>query len=263
MSARSNGVRFLKEAKMKYPDLYLSVYVHTNANWEYSAFAEWLVKSSCYKAETPDLADLVIFTGGPDVDPSLYGEEKHESTQFNTERDSFDVAMYSYCMTQGIPMLGVCRGAQFLAVMNGFKLYQDINNHHSTHDIFDCIGKKIIRNISSVHHQAVIYEPDKGMEMLAHCANKATTRWHNPEQATYGHQPDVEAFFIRDTCCLGVQGHPEYRNYEEYSAWCAGLIEAYVNLNIDLTWSGSVRRMKPEFLDERNAKTATKKKAMN
>jgi putative glutamine amidotransferase len=261
--SRTTGVRFLPEAKVSYTDLYLSVYVHTTAKWEESQYAEWLVKAGCYKADSPELADLVIFTGGPDVDPQLYGEEPHESVQVSSDRDAYDLKMYARCMADGIPMLGVCRGAQFLAVMNGFKLYQDINLHHTSHDMYDCINKRIIKNVSSVHHQAVIYEPDKGMEILAHCANRATTRHCNPKDTVFGYQPDVEAFFIRETCCIGIQGHPEYRKHEEFSAWVCSVIEKYVNLNVDLDWRHSVRRMKPDIIAQRDSLFDSKKKAMN
>lgn len=248
-NSSSIPVRFLKMEKATYPELYLSVYIETANNWEKAQFAEWLVRSSCYQAKAPDEADLVVFTGGPDVDPVLYGEKPHSSTSANVIRDGKDMELYFKCVAEGIPMLGICRGAQFLAVMNGFKLYQDINCHNGSHDVWDIHNKQLLMNVSSVHHQAVIYEAGKGMELIAHCANRATKRWKNPEVLVEGHKPDVEAYFIRGTCCLGIQGHPEYKGYEKFSAWSLDLVNDFIVCNPDISFNlKGMRRMNPDLI---------------
>lgn len=258
-------VRFIQHEQSPCPELYMSVYVATKNKWEYAQFAEWLVRGSCYSALTPEEADLVIFTGGADVDPLLYGEKSHHTTRIDPVRDTDDMALYSKCAAQGIPMMGICRGAQFLAVMNGFKLYQDINNHNGPHDVWDVHNRKLLKNVSSVHHQAVIYEQDRGMEVIAHSANKANKRWKNPEEQVMGFRPDVEAYFIRDTCCLGIQGHPEYRGYPEFAAWSLKLIEDFIVCNPDIEFnSKSVRRMKDDIMKQRSDNwTWEQKKVVN
>src|SRR5690554_3184603 len=79
--------------------------------------------------QTAEEADLVCFIGGEDVQPSLYGEHDHPSTHTNPARDEMEEKLFHYCLNEGIPMAGICRGAQFLNVMNGGKLYQDVDNH--------------------------------------------------------------------------------------------------------------------------------------
>ena len=71
-----------------------------------------------------DDVELVVFTGGADVDPSLYRETMEVRTHSDLARDLFEKMFYKACRTYVVPMVGICRGAQFLTVMNGGKLKQ-------------------------------------------------------------------------------------------------------------------------------------------
>lgn len=73
-----------------------------------------------------EYADLVIFNGGADVDPSLYGEESTHS-HTDPEHDKADLAAWE--ASEGKYRVGICRGGQFLNVMNGGKLRQHIDGH--------------------------------------------------------------------------------------------------------------------------------------
>ena len=71
--------------------------------------------------------DGILFTGGEDVDPSFYGEEKrHESVQDNRSRDEFEFALLKAAMARRAPILGICRGVQMINVGFGGTLYQDM-----------------------------------------------------------------------------------------------------------------------------------------
>ena len=71
-----------------------------------------------YQEHDQYAADVMVFTGGPDVTPFLYGQKKIKGTNCDPIRDlkerqvinSVDVSM---------PKIGICRGAQFLNVYNG------------------------------------------------------------------------------------------------------------------------------------------------
>ncbi len=80
--------------------------------------------------------DMVIFTGGEDISPSLYAvqEEWHgieAEKDYNAERDVSDFLTMSYCLDKDIPMLGFCRGMQMLAVVSGGETIQDIPTYFS------------------------------------------------------------------------------------------------------------------------------------
>lgn len=238
----------------KYPELCLDVYV-SGPDIDTYGFSEMFVQSLCRGVGDPNDADIVVFTGGADVTPSLYNEKEHPSTFSDKYRDRDDINLYNLCYEKGIPMVGVCRGAQFLSVMNGGKLYQDVNKHHGAHLIRTTRDGHILTT-SSVHHQMVRPNTSMGMEVLAVAplSASATSRWLNPTDELPGQMEDVEAFFYRDTLSLGFQGHPEYRGYEEYTAWCLKMIEHYLVNSVDVVLINKQYRLSQYNIDARNEK---------
>jgi gamma-glutamyl-gamma-aminobutyrate hydrolase PuuD len=246
-------VTLMRDHTLDYPDLFLEVFV-AGDKYEEAAFAQMFSRSRCQRAKSVLEADLVVFTGGVDVDPGLYGEAPHKTTMFNEKRDTDDINLYLMCKDEGIPMFGVCRGAQFLHVMQGGKLYQHVNNHYGDHSMYDVRDQKMIEKVSSVHHQMVIQNVTGGMEILG-TSVKATERWKNPNDCVVGSSGDIEAFFYRDVCAFGVQGHPEYAGYNYYTKWCLDQINELVVMNPDIAWTNKNRRIRPELLAERDAVT--------
>lgn len=261
----------LKDTELPYPELWLQVYV-SGPPQDARGFAEMFIRSRCVKATDPTKADLVVFTGGPDVNPIYYASDDpypvpHHSVSFDSARDAEDIRLYEKCLSEGVPMFGVCRGAQFLHVMNGGKLYQHVDGHTGDHHIWDKQSRNHIEKVSSVHHQSCIPNPDGGMEVLA-VTYKSKKRWLDNVQYEEGLGDDVEAFFYRDTCCLGVQGHPEYAGYHRFMKWTLDKIQEYIVCSPDLTCNkdanGSTQwRLKKEIRDERDAKWTKQKQEMN
>lgn len=71
--------------------------------------------------------DAIIFTGGPDFDPMLYGQEKHAACGIiHPDRDMVDLALVRAALAAGKPLLGICRGLQLINVALGGTLYQDL-----------------------------------------------------------------------------------------------------------------------------------------
>lgn len=254
-------VTVIRDTTLEFPELWLEVYTEGDRS-ERAAFAEMFARAKCTRAESPTTADLVVFTGGEDVNPIYYNEDRHKSTRCNQSRDLADIALYEQCLSEGIPMFGVCRGAQFLHVMNGGKLFQDVDGHYGDHPIFDVKKKRLIQTVSSVHHQMCIPNREGGMELIAD-SFKATERWKSLTEKLIGSMSDVEAFFYRDTCCFGVQGHPEYRGYHQYLQWTLQQIQELIVENTDLELRDRVRRMKREVMDERDARYSEKLKELN
>jgi putative glutamine amidotransferase len=78
-----------------------------------------------------DLVDAVQISGGADVHPSHYGEEPHELTRpIEEEMDEFEIGLARAALERGMPVLGICRGAQVLAVADGGRLTQDVETQH-------------------------------------------------------------------------------------------------------------------------------------
>ncbi len=105
-------------------------------------------------------ADLIQFTGGPDVNPSLYDHPRHPTTRCNRIRDAYEVDVFNRWRGEK-PMAGICRGGQLLNVLCGGTLWQNVGGHSigGTHDAIDMrTGEEI--PVSSTHHQMMQRGPN-------------------------------------------------------------------------------------------------------
>ncbi len=67
--------------------------------------------------------------GGVDIHPRIYGENVTNDqgfSRFDIERDYREVKVFSYCQKHKIPILGICRGHQFIGVLKGAIMVQDL-----------------------------------------------------------------------------------------------------------------------------------------
>jgi len=77
--------------------------------------------------ETLDALDAIVFTGGSDVDPELYGEEAHPQTVgIHRLRDDAELGLLRAALDRDMPVLGICRGIQVLNVGMGGDLHQHV-----------------------------------------------------------------------------------------------------------------------------------------
>lgn len=103
----------------------------------------------------PDDVLFAIFTGGEDVDPSMYGHKPSKRTCSNIDRDLFEKKVYDRIRELDIPCVGICRGAQFLCAMAGGKLVQHLDSHGGfPHNMRLNDGSVI--EVNSLHHQAML-----------------------------------------------------------------------------------------------------------
>lgn len=239
-----------RDTVTEWPDIWAEVYIAAdNAVEERRIATMMMIGGKCRKAETPESADIVVFGGGADVQPHLYGEKAHITCVCDAERDKRDRELFTKCYEEGIPMFGICRGAQFGHVMMGGKLFQHVDNHTGDHGMWLKEENKIIPRISSVHHQMVI--PHSGMTVLGLTPGRSMTRYMNSERRVRGKNDDIEAFFYRNACFFGVQGHPEYEGYVQFREWTMDTIRELLSESPDLVLKDGVRRVKQEILDRR------------
>ncbi len=77
--------------------------------------------------ETLDALDGVIFSGGGDLDPELYGADAHEATDVpHKERDAAELRLLEAALERDMPVLAICRGSQLLNVACGGDLVQHL-----------------------------------------------------------------------------------------------------------------------------------------
>jgi putative glutamine amidotransferase len=164
-------------------------------------------------AQVLDAVDGLILSGGSDVEPHRYGEAAHpELGGTNPARDSAELALASQAMRHGVPLLGICRGMQVMAVASGGRLYQHIPDvlgsdrhripgpikQYTEHAVkfetgsrcYDLFEAEAV--VNSYHHQAVA---DPG--------GLAPTAWCTDDGMIEAvEQPD-------HPFAVGVQWHPE------------------------------------------------------
>jgi putative glutamine amidotransferase len=168
-------------------------------------------------ARVLDGLDGLIITGGRDVDPAAYGQQPHPATDEPVrERDAFEFALLDGALRRGMPVLGICRGAQVLNVALGGTLHQhlpDVLGHSrhqrgnavfSTSTVHTVPGSRLAGLIGDssdaacYHHQAIA-ELGRGLIVSAQDAD--------------GVIEAVEMDPVRhpETWVLAVQWHPEER----------------------------------------------------
>jgi putative glutamine amidotransferase len=160
--------------------------------------------------------DGILFTGGVDLNPKLYGEEVDPKCgEIADVRDAFEQKLMEVVEQYDIPVFGICRGIQSMNVLCGGSLHQHRDGHQSVrHDVditegtrlHAIIGKTKI-NANSFHHQCVkAIAP--GLIVTAHAEDGTVEAIERPG----------ERFFV------GVQWHPELlsANEEDHHAlFCA------------------------------------------
>lgn len=108
--------------------------------------------------------DVLLFAGGTDINPAMYGEKPLPTTQKSDMlRDGREIYHWQVGQTRiDVPLnIGVCRGAQFLNVMAGGKLWQHVDGHHGAHSVW--YNNMAHSGITSDHHQMMIV-PENGKE---------------------------------------------------------------------------------------------------
>ena len=153
------------------------------------------------------MVDKLILTGGQNVDPKFYDEEKTiDSDDYHLQRDIFELALIKEAIQQKKPIFSVCRGTQLFNVAMGGTLFQDIEDHwqdstaeYTTQRLAtepDNILREIygeISHINSFHHQS-IKDLAPNLKVIA----------YDPKDNT------IEAVTTTDDIAfLGVQWHPE------------------------------------------------------
>ncbi len=179
-----------------------------------------------------DMCDGFLFTGGHDVSPEIYNEKPiGEGVLCCEKRDSMEMLILEEALKAHKPVLGICRGIQFINAVLGGTLYQDIPTQHPSetehhqgkpydvpiHDVeifrdsplYECLKTHRL-SVNSYHHQAV-RTPAPGLKVMAVSEDDL-----------------VEAVYKPDSSFLwAVQWHPEF-SYKT-DAYSRKIFGAFIN----------------------------------
>jgi putative glutamine amidotransferase len=184
-------------------------------------------------SEYLDRVEALVLSGGADIDPRLYNEERHPTVErVFPERDAFELALCREALRRDMPTLAICRGHQLLNVATGGTLFQDIASQveaaavhdpdqerwERCHDVVllpgtrlrEILGRERVA-VNSFHHQAV-KDLGEGLVLSARgCDDGVVEGMEMPDRR----------FMI------GVQWHPE--SFWDQPEGFQPLFEALVN----------------------------------
>jgi len=175
----------------------------------------------------PDTIALVLFTGGSDIHPSLYGQESSRLTSCIPRRDIYETMVFEKAKQLGKPMVGVCRGAQLLCIMAGGKLVQHIHGHDRWHDCQTAFDQKFM--ISSTHHQMML--PPYGSRPLAWALPRLSRVYigANEKHILPFPEREYEVVHFPNINAIGMQYHPEIMSEGSEGFHFAGdIVEKYL-----------------------------------
>lgn len=172
------------------------------------------------------LVDGVVFSGGPDIDSTIYGEERRTAFEPVPPRDYFEMKLMRLALDRGVPVFAICRGLQVMNVLQGGKLHQHIpddidtdidhailgddgNGTQKIHEVYVSgtsrlyeIVRRSVLPVNSYHHQAI---KELG---------------HDLDITGYSEDGIIEGIEFKGTGYnIAVQWHPElfYRTGDESS----------------------------------------------
>jgi len=157
-----------------------------------------------------DRIDGLVISGGADVSPERYGAEPHERTAgWRDDRDGWELSLLDAADARGVPVLGVCRGMQVMAVHAGGLLEQhvpDVVEHERHSPGGDAFGETAVSLAPGTRLAAVL-----GPSQTVHCHHHQSVRTHPGfTAAAWAEDGLLEAIEAPgDRLRVAVQWHPE------------------------------------------------------
>lgn len=198
-----------------------------------------LIELSFEKNNIEDIqhCDGFLLTGGIDVEPSYYdGPENypHQPAVFLPERDCFEKLVYEYSQTHRVPVLGICRGMQYINILEGGKVLEDIGEANQIHK------KELSDKVHPVEigHNSMLYAITGAKFGIVNSAHHQGVTTHilskNLIANSYSDTSDqlIEGLEFKDktnkSFMLAVQWHPERMNEKETNPLSQKIKERFI-----------------------------------
>lgn len=199
----------------------IAVTTSTRSGWRIFPLVRlnlWLAGARALRWTTRSDIDLgrvegVIIGGGDDISPDLYGARLEVTARLDHDRDAMEHDIARKALASGIPVLGICRGAQMLNVAAGGTLHQDAWSLYP-----EAQPIKTILPRREVHvetgSQLAAWSGEAPMRVNAlhtQAVDRLGRGFRVAARDTHGMVQAIER--CRDPFALGVQWHPEHLFY--------------------------------------------------
>lgn len=165
--------------------------------------------------------DGVLFTGGGDISPEMYGQPDHSSIEgIDPDRDQVELMMITQAIQKGLPLMGICRGLQIINVALGGDLYADILEQHAQplkHQYYPDYPGEYLAHEVSIEQASMLVKVFPDARVPVNSLHHQGVRNLAPGLKPAAFAPDgiIEAFEITGhPFGLAVQWHPE--NLQEH-----------------------------------------------
>jgi putative glutamine amidotransferase len=192
-----------------------------------------------YRPEQLDGLSGIVIGGGANVDPARYAEQSSIVYVYDEQRDEFEWRVLREVMARGLPLLGICRGAQLINVFAGGNLWQSLSD--------DIPGLQLHRSVLAKKH--VLIEPETLLARVMGVQGVRVNSLHRQgirqvgsglrvsARDADGVVQAIESASTVGQFVLGVQWHPEYLvNHASHRRLFSMLVTAAKS------WSPSVAR---------------------
>jgi len=170
---------------------------------------------------------ILILHGGQDISPAIYNHKPSRWTQAEEQmspRDLSEVLLAERAIELGIPIFGICRGAQLACALAGGSLIQHVNGHGGGHHgVVTSDGKTY--ETSTCHHQMMNPWETKH-ELLAWSSPAKSNIYIVEHEELIDMEKEPEVVFFPEIKALAIQGHPEWmQKSTDFVQYCLTLVK--------------------------------------
>lgn len=194
--------------------LYSALY--RDSGHPFDALVPSSVEDKCVAIGSPtEISDdkdrALIVWGGSDIDPSLYGHPMSSRTYTGGKRDFLEYALMRRALEVGIPIIGVCRGAQMACALAGGFLLQHVDNHGGYGHLVDTPDGRQFK-VNSIHHQMMVAPKEVDHELLAWSTDQRSPEYIYRDDQLFAIPEgwkEPEFYYFPKIKGFAIQWHPE------------------------------------------------------